>query len=339
MPYKKKCVVKIENKGEQDITISKGEIVSAPYTWDKNTLYFGVGWRQYTRLETGEMKNNEGDGEPFDINYITLRGKGVYAGDGLTLFNTAYAWWGEGDEKIYTDDEAFPSHMGTGTEDYYGYAWCRPEKFSNHPFIAQPDGSGNFTPGYTVNLRFRALDAIPFRHKLQFDMEMWHWTKAVINFAPVTFWYIHPDDTERDVPEPQDATEPVVLERKDLISSAIQAGRIECEHMNLEYKTGGEFRYGNHVERGWSNHMQMIWVNAGPGSRLELSFTSDTGKRTDATILFSKAQNYGNYQVSINNSRPVTINGYSERFALDKVMIKDVELIKGENRFIITQLP
>ena len=48
----------------------------------------------------------------------------------LHLINYHRGWWGEGDEKIYVDGEDFPSHFGTGTEDYYGYAWCRPEEFA-----------------------------------------------------------------------------------------------------------------------------------------------------------------------------------------------------------------
>ena len=81
----------------------------------------------------------------------------MYVGDCLTLFNTVYAWRGEGDEKIYVDGESFPSHFGTGTEDYYGYAWCRPERFTGHPFIAQPDGSGNFDPGDILTISGFAL--------------------------------------------------------------------------------------------------------------------------------------------------------------------------------------
>ncbi len=43
----------------------------------------------------------------FDVNYVTLEGKGLYAGDALTVFNTADAWWGEGDEKIFVDNDIF----------------------------------------------------------------------------------------------------------------------------------------------------------------------------------------------------------------------------------------
>ena len=62
-------------------------------------------------------------------------------GDTLAVVNGAAAWWGEGDEKIYVDDESFPSHFGTGTEDYYGYAWCRAKSFSS-PFHANRKGAG-----------------------------------------------------------------------------------------------------------------------------------------------------------------------------------------------------
>ncbi len=44
----------------------------------------------------------------------------------LLSFLPEGGWWGEGDEKIYIDENdlkrKFPSHFGTGTEDYYGWA-------------------------------------------------------------------------------------------------------------------------------------------------------------------------------------------------------------------------
>ena len=217
MPFDRNCRVELLNAGKQAVE-AECEITYAPWKWDNRSMHFGAAWHQFTRLQTGERKNNEGDGGPFDINFVTLKGKGTYVGDAITIFNTEYAWWGEGDEKVYVDGETFPSHIGTGTEDYYGYAWCRPEKFSNHPFIAQPDGSGNFWPGYTVNMRYRALDAIPFNTSLKFDMEMWHWVKATINFAPVTFFYILKGENPNVNIDMQGIKEPVALSRSDIVS-------------------------------------------------------------------------------------------------------------------------
>lgn len=159
-----------------------------PGKWDGRSLHFGAAWHQYTDINTGA----NGKSTPRDIVYTSLAGEGRYVGDCLTLYNTVNGWWGEGDEKIYVDGEAFPSHFGTGTEDYYGYAWCRPEVFTGHPFIAMPAGDGNLGVGYTVNSRCRMLDAIPFTRSLRFDMELWHWQEARMNYAPATMWYMRP---------------------------------------------------------------------------------------------------------------------------------------------------
>src|SRR5262245_18735577 len=116
---------------------------------------------------------------PFhDYNFVDVAGKGVFVGDSLHVVNPVKGWWGEGDEKIYIDGETFPSHFGTGTEDYYGYACCSPDKFY-HPYHNQPrcDGPGNF--GNTSVNRWHILDTIPFENHLRFDMEAWHWAEKV----------------------------------------------------------------------------------------------------------------------------------------------------------------
>ena len=184
MPFVRECVVSIENRGSQEVQITEGELTYGPFAWGDNTMYFHADWKEQKNMEIGWREAGA-----FDFNYITLEGKGVYVGDALTVYNRVDAWWGEGDEKVYVDGEEFPSHFGTGTEDYYGYAWCRPERISNHPYIAQPSGDGNFHPGYTVNIRYRGLDAIPFNTSLRCDMEVWHWVKSELDFSPVTFWY------------------------------------------------------------------------------------------------------------------------------------------------------
>ena len=150
------------------------------------------------------------------MNFVQVSGKGVYVGDTLTVFNGPDAWWGEGDEKIFVDGEAFPSHIGTGTEDYYGYAWCRPEYFAA-PFHAQPTGAGNMKAGFSVNNRYRALDAIPFTASIKFDMELWHSQKTVVNYAPATFWYAQPGASCNVVPAPEAAAEPVAMQRSDVV--------------------------------------------------------------------------------------------------------------------------
>lgn len=181
MPFKENCLVSLINYGNQTVN-AELRIETSKYKWNKNSMYFGASWHEYHQVPTAGAESVGGTGRHRDINFIDIKGSGVYAGDAVTVFNTVDAWWGEGDEKIFVDGEAFPSSIGTGTEDYFGYAWCRPEIFS-HPFIAQPSGSGNFHPGLTINMRYRVLDAIPFISSISSNIELWHWLPAVINYA------------------------------------------------------------------------------------------------------------------------------------------------------------
>ena len=47
----------------------------------------------------------------------------------------------------------------------------------------------NRHPGYVTNTRSRSLDAIPFNHRLKFDLEIWHWASNTMESAATTYWY------------------------------------------------------------------------------------------------------------------------------------------------------
>ena len=182
MPYQENCRIVFINYSREEIEL-RGNTGLINYEWKSNSMYFGSAWHEYRHIKT----RNE-DGKKFDINFIDINGKGLYVGDQVTLYNNTYHWWGEGDEKIFVDGEKFPSSFGTGSEDYYGYAFGRPEPFS-HPFLAQPIGKGNTDWGLTVNMRHRSLDAIPFKTSINADIELWHWASIIMNYALTTYWY------------------------------------------------------------------------------------------------------------------------------------------------------
>jgi hypothetical protein len=174
-------------------------------------MYFGASWHEYHQIPTRDE-----EGSPYDLNFIELNGKGLYVGDQVTLFNNTHQWWGEGDEKIFVDGESFPSVFGTGTEDYYGYSFSRPEAFS-HPFVAQPAGGGNVSRGVTVNSRHRSLDAIPFNASVKADMELWHWNKETcMNYALSGFYYIMPAFSSNIEPSVVSVRRPVALTTNDI---------------------------------------------------------------------------------------------------------------------------
>ncbi|MFN2313672.1 MAG: glycoside hydrolase family 172 protein [Bacteroidales bacterium] len=191
MPFRDKCEISVIN-GTSDSVLITASVEMSPYKWDDSSMHFGASWKEYAAVETAGSENTGGTGLHTDLNISDLKGRGLYVGDAVLVFNSADAWWGEGDEKIYVDGETFPSSLGTGTEDYYGYAWCRPEPFS-HPLIAQPTGQGNFHPGMSVNMRYRILDAIPFNESIRVDIELWHWVKTTIDYYVTSYYYLSPE--------------------------------------------------------------------------------------------------------------------------------------------------
>jgi len=332
MPFQRKATITLKNIGDQNISLEKAEVTYSDWKWNDSSMHFGASWHQYSDLYTGERKDMEGHGHPFDINYTTLEGKGVYIGDALTLFNTSFAWWGEGDEKIYIDSEDFPSHFGTGSEDYYGYAWVRPEVFTNHPFISEPDGSGNIKPGYTINMRFRSLDAIPFQKSLKFDMEMWHWVSTKIDYAPTTFYYLKPGGKSLTDPRPNEAQKKVALKRRDIISPVMKNGRIEGENMIIDSYSRGAISFQYLDKPELSNHKQLWWRKGEAGDVLKARFISNRAGIFNATAQFVVAPDYGTVQVYVNGKIVLdSFNGYNDKVDTRKVNLGNVQLNKGEN--------
>ncbi|MDR0932018.1 MAG: DUF2961 domain-containing protein, partial [Victivallales bacterium] len=81
-------------------------------------------------------------GEDFTI-LDGVSGRGHFVGCYLTYQQNNDGWWGEGEVKIFIDgDDEFPTICGTGTEDYFGGAWCFGETFSA-PFMGYPFGGKN----------------------------------------------------------------------------------------------------------------------------------------------------------------------------------------------------
>jgi hypothetical protein len=257
-------------------------------------------------------------------------------GTGLTVFNTADAWWGEGDEKIWVDGESFPSFIGTGTEDYFGYAWCRPEKFS-HFQIAQPDGSGNFHPGMSVNLRYNILDGIPFKESIQFDIELWHWAKTVMNYAPMSFWYMKPGGTINVQPDIEAVKKKVSLKRADLIEpQVVKDGMLEGEMLRVLEISDGNYQIQNSSAWGWSGNSQLWWIPDAEKAKLTSDFLIDEEGQFQVELTYTKAIDYGNFKIAINDKfYPNKLVGYHDQTGQDVITAKAklgvFKLVKGKN--------
>ena len=337
MPFQKQAKVSVLNLGDQPVTLETGRVVSGPWQWDDQSCYFHAAWRQWSRLKTQTNAGSKDLGA-FDLNWVTVQGQGHYVGDSLTLFNAAPSWWGEGDEKIYVDGEAFPSHLGTGTEDYYGYAWCRPELFAS-PFHAQPSGAGNITSGFTVNSRYRVLDAIPFKKSIQFDMELWHWAKTHMDYAPTTFWYARPGATSNVQPDRDEASQPVAQSAEYVPKPRKVENALEGETLKVLECTGGTHSVQQSTTFNWSGNRQRWWIDAKPQDCLVVQFDAPQSGPYDIEVGLTKAVDYGLVQLAINGHvKHEALDCYHTSVVADTVVLKACALVAGPNRIKITMV-
>ncbi len=104
-----------------------------------------------------------------------VEGRGNFAGCYLTWQQNNDGWWGEGEVKMFIDgDTEFPTVCGTGTEDYFGGAWCFQKTFSS-PFLGYPFGGENRTGARHSLYRFHLLDPVRFREKLKVTIQAIGW--------------------------------------------------------------------------------------------------------------------------------------------------------------------
>jgi len=328
MPFRRNCEVSVENLGDQDVEISRFEVTSTPRKWTEQSMYFGAGWYENYKM------NSRRDGSHFDTNLVELTGQGVLVGTGLTIYNGVGIWWGEGDEKVYVDNETFPSTFGTGSEDFFGYSWCRPETFY-HPFIIQPFGDGNINPGLSVNTRYRSLDGIPFKSALKFDLEMWHWADTKINYAPVSYYYMKDGGVSNLTAQSDAVKNPVALKPQDVVDMHMdEFGRIEFEVMKTELSSGNIKPQS--IGYIFSYNQQAWWTDIENNGTARFTFISDKEGTYNAKIRFTRADDYSQIQISFNDKVCLKkFDAYNSEIDTQWVDLSKLKLKKGENTILV----
>jgi len=292
MPYAKSARIELANHGRKTVIVEPHFYV-VPYHWTTRSLHFHAKWR------TEKMKTR-----PFrDWNYCDLKGQGVYVGNMLSILNPVTAWWGEGDEKIYVEGEKFPSHFGTGTEDYYGYAWSDPRPFQ-HAYHNQTRCDGPETKGWNSLNRFHVLDAIPFTRSLKFDMEVWHWIPNIeVTCATTNYWYARPGSTDNF----KEIDARVLGSIPSLPPPYRVAGALEGEQLKILAKSG-EFDAGPQdmtifPDGQWSGDSHR-WVRppkTGAWVDLELPVASDGSYQV--IVYLTRARDYGIIQFHLDGKQ------------------------------------
>jgi hypothetical protein len=193
MPFRKHARVTVENRCPADVSGFFYTINFADGPVDEDEAYFHAQFRRANPL-------------PYKHDYVILdgvKGRGHYVGTYMAWQQNSDGWWGEGEFKAFLDgDVEFPTICGTGTEDYFGGAWCFGDNYSA-PFLGYADLSMLAQPGRKMGqqgnrhgmYRFHVMDPIRFRSDLKATMQALGWRSEgrylplQDDIASVAYWY------------------------------------------------------------------------------------------------------------------------------------------------------
>jgi hypothetical protein len=288
MPFAKSAEVLIKNEGGTPLKM-KCQIHTKPLAGDMGRFgRFHAKWHR-DALPPAEPER------AIDWTVLKTQGAGRFVGMMLHVWNPRGGWWGEGDEKFFVDDEKFPSTFGTGSEDYFGYAWCDPTPFQ-HAYHNQTHNEGNNRGHVSVN-RWHIADSIPFQNSFEGCIEKYFPNQRPTLYAAMSYWYLAPGGRD---PYP-------VVPLKERIGYwlPVQAykvtGAIEGEHLQVLGRSGGETQEQDMTgfTGQWSNDAQLWWTGARPGAKLDLGLPVSKRGSYAIELAFTKAPDYAIVQLSL----------------------------------------
>jgi len=153
MPFRRNARFALQSFLEQPAEVAI-EIDWAPVPeLPRDTLYYFARWRHAP------------DYVPFEYPFLETAGRGHFVGVAMPIDHPLPGWWGEGDEKVWVDDDDFPPWIGTGSEDYFGDAW-------GIRYLPEPSFGASFFDGRrTCNYRWHFMDLIPFERRFRMSIE------------------------------------------------------------------------------------------------------------------------------------------------------------------------
>ena len=191
--------------------------------------------------------------------------------------------------------EKFPSTFGTGSEDYFGYAWCDPTLFENC-YHNQTISMGN--RGHVSVNRWHITDNVPFQKSFEAYIEKYFPNKRPTLYAAIAYWYQAPGGTDPYKPLPRKdrwgyCAMPAVYRVK---------GAIEGESLKVLQRTGGtsqrqemhQFPLGK-----WSGEAHLWWLNGKPGDKLVLALPVKKAGTYEVRMQLTKAIDYGIVSLSL----------------------------------------
>jgi len=271
-----------------------------------------------------------------DWTVVKTRGRGRFCGFMLHVWNpkggqyppagAGRYWWGEGDEKFFVDGEKFPSTFGTGSEDYFGYAWGNGGLFQT-PFHCQTMTQNN--KGHQSVLRWQVADNVPFMTSFEGAMEKYFPNDWPTRYAATVCWYLSAEGT--------DPHEPIAVDRRDA-------------YYDRPPRTPGGFKLlseppgdvqtqamGNFADGKWDKNDQLWWTQTKPGDKLDLAIPIKEDGKYALAVVLTKANDYAIVQLHVDGQKaadPIDLFNPTVT-STEPIPLGEFRLTEGEHKLTV----
>lgn len=161
MPFRKQVRILFINESKLNVNLFYDVSVLETPPHGDDVLYFHAFWNRKTTNKLGT---------DFEI-LPAIAGKGRFLGANVGVITDSLykgTWWGEGEVKMFIDDDTqYPTINGTGTEDYVGAAWGLGT--FNHQY--QGCLIADNKAGYFAFYRYHVPDEIYFNSRLKVTLQ------------------------------------------------------------------------------------------------------------------------------------------------------------------------
>lgn len=319
MPFEKGAVLTISNEGCENRRV------------ELELSHMALNQTGYARFHAKWHRDVFLPKEPerwIDWTLLTTQGAGRLVGVNLQIWNPRGGWWGEGDEKFFVDGERFPSTYGTGSEDYFGYAWSDPALFSA-AYHSQPISEGN--QGHISVNRWHIADNVPFHESFEGCIEKYWANDRPTIYTAVVYWYL--DKNGKDPYSSYD------LARRIGYYTPLRYPMDVAGMIVLDKPAGQLTSQGMHGYplAKWDGNDQLWWTPEKIGDRIKMAMDVPAEGAYKILTRLTKAPDYGIVQFYLNDQKigqPIDLYYKNGVTATDQIDLGTYDLGKGSHTLI-----
>ncbi|MBM4090521.1 MAG: DUF2961 domain-containing protein [Planctomycetes bacterium] len=216
MPFSRRALVRLVNESlESPVAVRLRLVHHETARMDPAAGHFHAKWRRQEVVAVN--MHMAGKSADYDYRILDVTGEGRYLGASLNVFNRHFFWWGEGDHRIFVDDDTWPpSQHGTGTEEYFNDGWGFHDTiFAPGSDPAQQEQnvvpvSGVLIPGLGTGqywgpnavFVFHLSDSVPFRTRILVTLEHGTENNLTNDYSSTAYWYARPGGQDFFVTRP-----------------------------------------------------------------------------------------------------------------------------------------